>query len=245
MPSCAGPALPAGHGLRTIHRTPHARFRFRPETESRVGYSMPYRLRFRQSVVALMPRRDAASSRVVDSVSTRSMWRRSTSSTRARAGIHRPSRAPVRAAGRGDPRPGGRVARQDDCPLKDVHELAHVARPGVSEERAARRRREGEHAAPGENPAPTGKNVETVGEAARVKIARHTAKVGGKLVQGVRYHNGVNGHSTPLGTFPVTKGRWVAELSAEASAASAHALGFYLCLAWISTEGNSANTFAG
>src|SRR5439155_6340820 len=25
------------HGVRTIHRTPHARFRFRPETRSRVG----------------------------------------------------------------------------------------------------------------------------------------------------------------------------------------------------------------
>src|SRR5204863_2667952 len=77
------------------HGGPFARLR-------RGRYSIPYRLRLRQSVVTLMPRRAAASSSVDDSASTCTMWRRSTSSR------ERPASGVAGAAGGGSSRRSGR-----------------------------------------------------------------------------------------------------------------------------------------
>lgn len=55
--------------------------RARHPTRRTGHYTRPQRLRFRHSVVELMPSRDAASSSVGDSESTRWTWSRSTSSS--------------------------------------------------------------------------------------------------------------------------------------------------------------------
>src|SRR5947208_2119562 len=61
VPSCAGPALPAGHGLRTIHRTPHARFASDPRlrlgsaTRDHLPVALRQSARAREMTAALQP----------------------------------------------------------------------------------------------------------------------------------------------------------------------------------------------